>query len=149
MVAHSLDYGYRARVPYGETLARPAVYEHFAARSPVQQCVSGYGVILGRECAVQRRVNHYASSAKAFASIVVGLAFQAETYAFCKECSETLARRPFERYLYGAFGQSGLAVTPGHFAREHCAYGAVGVGNGIFERHFLLVEQGFFSSLYD
>ena len=80
-----------------------------------------------------RRPNDDLAARKALADVVVRFAREIERDAPCKPGAEALARRTLEADPDRVLGQSGMAVSFRHPARQHRARGAVAARDGQFE----------------
>ena len=82
-----------------------------------------------RRAAWPAGLHHDAPARQALADIVVGIAGQLERHAARQEGAEALAGRAGEAARDRVFRQAGMAVAPGHFARQHGADGAVDIAD--------------------
>ena len=74
-------------------------------------------------------LHHDAAARQALADIVVGVADQLQRDAARQEGAEALAGGAGEAHADRVFRQAGMAVAPGHFARQHGAHGAVDIAD--------------------
>src|SRR3954471_4476894 len=152
VIADGFNYGLDAGIADRETFAGHAADVNFAAGGAVESDVTDDDVALGLEGLTFGRINDDFAAGKAFADVIVGVAFKAEGHAVRNERAEALAGRTFKVQLDGVFGQAFGAVFARDFAAENRADNAVDVsdlqvGNDLFfflERRLGQIEERFY-----
>ena len=142
MVAHTFHDGVRAAVAHRESLSGHSSEIRFASGGAVQNCVANDDVVFGNEGRTFWWVNHQPATGQTLANIVVGIAFERQCDAFCKECAKALACRTAELDPDRIFGEAGIPVATGDFSAEHRADSAVGVADGQIQFNRRLVPNG-------
>ena len=143
VVSHTFHDGDGSGVAYGEPFAGPAVDIDLAARGTVEQRVARNCVLFRIEVGAYGRSHGNQSAAQPFAQVVVRLAFQFEADAVGQKRPEALSGGTFEFHVDGLFGQPFVAIPCGHGTRQHGSYGAIGIGDGVFQGYFLAMFEGF------
>src|SRR5262245_36716999 len=127
MVSGALDHGNRARVPHGKALAGDAAEIALPGNRAIEHGVAHDDRLLRHDARFRRRADDDASAGKTLADIVVGLTDKIEGDAMREPRAEALPGGARHAHPDRVFGQSGMAVTRGDFARQHRPGGAIGV----------------------
>ena len=114
----------------------------FAPDGAVEHGVTDEDVVVGIEAALGRRGDDQPPPGQALAHVVVGLPGQDQGDAVGQERPKALPPRAVGLDDNGVVRQPGVAVAPGHLARQHGPDGAVRVADGGFNPHRLAPVQG-------
>ena len=138
VVADTFDHRMRPGIAHAETFARKPGGEQLAAGRAVQTGVTDDRRFLTLEAALWRRVDHDLAAGHALAHIIVGITLQIEMQAARVPHPETLARGAMEPDGDRGVRHAPVPVTPGDFAGQARADGAVVVANPVMEFTALL-----------
>src|SRR5262249_37446947 len=121
-----------AGVADAEAFADDAAEIDLTGDGAVADHVAGDDVLFGLEGAGLWWIGDDAPAGKAFAAVVIGVAFALWSHAFGQEASEALAGVVGEFEVDGLVGQAGKTVLLGDHAGERGADGAIDVVDGDF-----------------
>ena len=127
MVPHALHHRDGAGVADREPLAGDAAEIALPGDRPVEDRVPDEDVLLGDEARLARGVDRDPPAGEALADVVVRVPLELEAHAAGEERPEALPARAPRPDVDGVVGKAGVAVAPGHLAREHRAHRAVEV----------------------
>ena len=149
MVANTFHNCSCSGVSNTESLANKTIDKDLARCRPVTNYVSCNHVLFRSKCCTLAWPQHYFSTRKTLAQIVIRVTEQRQRNAARYECAETLAGRAIKTNRNGVVWQTATAPLLCHCASEHCADRAIDVsdwtrnrnGNAIFNRRTTSIYQ--------
>ena len=146
VITDAFDDGVDTRVTHGETFTGDTADEQLSSGRAVERDVADDDVFLGSEGSFGVGVDGDATTAKALADVVVGVAFDFEGNAFRNESTDALASGTTELEVDRVIGQT-VPVAFGDLIADDGADNAVGIDDRQLGVDFFAIFDGRFAQI--